>query len=168
MDKQEAINLVKKLTKTAGAERLRALFNKYRLTGTPLRASGVITGMRLHGAPFFNDLVALAKDGAASKAYAVPPEEGEAATTTTGTGKSAWDYILEGLNTGASSFSTVWGALNGSQQATVATTGANGQVVYVPVSGSSGSSGNTALWVILAVVGVAVVGLVIFLAVRKK
>jgi hypothetical protein len=180
MNRQEAIDLIKKLTKTAGAERLRVLFNKYGLTGAPLRASGVITGLRLHGKPFFSDLVTLAKDGYSSKAYAdgdTTDTPADTSTTTeapagTGasTGMSIWDYITKGLEVGANAFGTVYGAIAGNDSTTYVpvASGTSGQTILIPTSGNSSSGGNTALWVILAVVGVAVVGMVIFLAVRKK
>ncbi|MDR3134355.1 MAG: hypothetical protein LBU42_10135 [Prevotellaceae bacterium] len=174
MQKKYAIEVLKELTKTAGAERLRALFTKYRMSNLPLRVSGVITGMKLHGEPFFNDLTRIAVDARRSQVGADGTETGTDAGTGTGTGTtgggmSAWDYIMQGIQTGASAFGSIWGAIsgNGSPQ-TVPTTNAAGQVVYVPVGGSSNSSSNTALWVILAVVGIAVVGLVIFLAMKKK
>jgi hypothetical protein len=168
MNKQQAIELVKKLTKTAGAERLRSLFQKYRMTNAPLRASSVITGMKLHGVPFLNDLVALAKDGYSSTAYA----DGETTTTeapAATAGKDWMDYISQGAGVIGSLWSAISGNSSSNQVQYVPSTNAAGQVVYVPTGSSSNSGGgNAALWVILAVVGVAVVGLVIFLAVRKK
>jgi hypothetical protein len=175
MTRQEAIRTVKVLSRTAGAERLRLLFDKYNLADAPLRVSSVMTGMKLYGAPFFSDLLELALDARQSQSAADGTDTGSATTppaAATTADKSTWDYILAGGNTVANMFGTIFGALNGSgsqQVQYVPQTNASGQVIYVPTGGGSGSSGgNTALWVILGVVGVAVVGMVIFMVARKK
>jgi hypothetical protein len=162
MTKRQAIDRIKFLVQSAGAERLRALFQKYNLAGTPRTVAGVITGMELYGSAFFNDLLRLSSDALNSQ-----PHADDAATT--GGGSSWVNDALGWAEKGANIFGSIWGAINGTGSAgqTVPTTNAAGQVVYVPVANSSSGS-NTTLWVILGIVGIVILGLVVFLAVRKK
>jgi hypothetical protein len=176
MNKREAINRLKDLVQIAGPDRLRALFSKYSLKAN-LNVSGVITGVELHGKPFFADFVKMVAD--AQRAVVGFDTTGQdlgipAGPTSsiddapTGSGFN-WDSLFGWINTFANTGANIYGAISGNNNTsgTSTATNPNNPVYVVQPNTTSGSGSNTALWVIGGVVALIIVALVIFLAMKK-
>ena len=178
MKKREAINTLKELVQIAGPDRLRALFSKYHLKAN-LNVSGVITGVELHGKPFFADFAKMVAD--AQRAVvgfdtttgqdlgipAGPTSSIDDAPTGSGIDwKDIYGASLQGIQTIANVWSTIWGG-GSSDSTTVVQPGANTPYYIVQPNATSGSGSNTVLWVVGGAVALILIVVVIFLAMKK-
>ncbi|MDR0691572.1 MAG: hypothetical protein LBF69_00875 [Prevotellaceae bacterium] len=177
MNKREAINRLKDLVQIAGPDRLRALFSKYHLKAN-LNVSGVITGVELHGKPFFADFAKMVADaqrtvvgfdtttGQDLGIQAGPTSSIDDAPTGGGTDwNSIFGWVNTLFNTGINAYNAISGG-GSSGSTTVVQPGANTPIIVQP-NANSGSGSNTALWVVGGAVALILIVVVIFLAMKK-
>jgi hypothetical protein len=188
MNRETALRLIDQLMQSAGPKKLRALLNKYGMNAIPVRKSSIISGLELHGKAFFRDLYTLA-NGSGFIARADGPTVGPPTyeeylaqnSNNNSSSGSTWDwkliadYLLGGakvIDSSANLYNSINGNSSGNPMLYLlpgSSGNANANPLYVlPNSGSSSSGGNTALWVIIGIVLVSVVGLGLFLVLKKK
>ena len=178
MNKREAINSLKDLVQIAGPDRLRALFSKYHLKAN-LNVSGVITGVELHGKPFFADFAKMVADAQRAVVRttdtdlslgipAGPTSSIDDAPTGGGVDwKDIYGASLQGIQTIANVWNTIWGSGGSSDSTTVVQPGTNTPYYIVQPNANSGSGSNTVLWVVGGAVALILIVVVIFLAMKK-